>query len=366
MKRNIFLIAVLASVLVLSLCSCDYINSIFKKKYTDQELFSNCSSGVVLILNQYYYEVELPNGETIYFSDYDGESLLNLTADEEEIKKNKSMSFGTGFFISQTGEILTNRHVAAPSIDNSVVKGTVKDLVKAITELLSLYQDEISNQYDVLQAQKNDCYYVDYWGNWCCNDSQLSSINAQQEELRSQYQDNMQTITSLKETDFSELSTRCISELGIAYNDTYVTSSADFKPCVLIRESQDEDTDLALIQLKDKVTPEKCYVFELPEETEENKLEINEHVAMISYNAGIQLSNTAVGIQAQLNTGNISQQNDGVKVMYSIPALQGSSGSPVINEYGELVAVNFAGLTGTQSFNFGIVTKRIKKFIGNE
>ena len=320
----------------------------------------------MLILNQYYYEVKLPNGKIIYFSDYDGENLVNLTADEEEIKKNKSMSFGTGFFISQTGEILTNRHVAAPSIDNSAVKGKVKDLVKAITELINFVQEDLISQYNALEEQKDACWYLDYWGNIIKDEAQISSINQQQVQLVNQFEENMQTITTLKETDFSELLTRCISELGIAYNDTYVTSPADFKPCVLIRESQDKDTDLALLQLKDKVTPEKCYVFELPEETEENKLEINEHVAMISYNAGIQLSNTAVGIQAQLNTGNISQQNDGVKVMYSIPALQGSSGSPVINEYGELVAVNFAGLTGTQSYNFGIVTKRIKKFVNNE
>lgn len=166
--------------------------------------------------------------------------------------------------------------------------------------------------------------------------------------------------------DYSELSTRCISELGIAYNNTYVTKADDFKPCVLVRCSDDEDTDLALIQLKDKTTPEKCHIFALPEKTKDDKLEINEHVAMISYNAGIQLSNIAIDIQVQLNTGNISQQQDGIKVMYSIPALQGSSGSPVLNKYGELVTVNFAGITGTQNFNFGIVTERIRKFVNKD
>ncbi len=40
--------------------------------------------------------------------------------------------------------------------------------------------------------------------------------------------------------------------------------------------------------------------------------------------------------------------------MYSIPALQGSSGSPVINQYGELVAINFAGINSTQGFNYRI------------
>lgn len=365
MKRNFLLISIVTTLLTISLSSCDFINSLFKKEYTDQELFENCGSGVVLILNEYYYEITLPNDEKMYFSDYDGKSLVNFTMDEEEIKKNKSMSFGTGFFISPTGEIITNRHVASPSIDNSEVKGKVKDFISTIADLLELVQTELSNQYDILESQKEDCFYFDYWGNLCCNDAQLSNIKSEQEELRSNFQENQQTIEVLKDMDYSELSTRCISELGIAYNNTYVTKSEDFKPCVLIRCSDDKDTDLALIQLKDKTTPEKCHIFTLPENTEDNKLEINEHVAMISYNAGIQLSNTAIGIQAQLNTGNISQAQDGIKVMYSIPALQGSSGSPVLNKYGELVAVNFAGITGTQGFNFGVVTKRISKFVNN-
>jgi hypothetical protein len=336
-----------------------------KKEYTDQELFDTCSSGVVLILNQYYYETTLPDGGKVYFSEFDGETLQNMTFEEEEIIKNRSISFGTGFFVSNTGEILTNRHVAAPSIDNSEVKGKIKDFYSAFTDLIEYLQEELSNEFDLLESQKADCYYVDYFGDICCNRAQLAEIERKQEELRSQYQENIQTIQGLKGADFSELSTRCISELSIAYNNTFVTNASDFKPCVFIRSSEDDQTDLALIQLKDKITPESSHVFVLPEmsDSENETLNINEHVVMISYNAGIQLSNTAIGIQAQLNTGNVSQKGDGVKVMYSIPSLKGSSGSPVLNKYGELVAVNFAGLTGTQSFNYGIVTERIRKFL---
>lgn len=360
MRRIIYFIC-------LVLLSQSLFSSCGKKEYKDQELFDTCASGVVLILNQYYYETTLPEGEKVYFSEFDGENLLNMTFEEEEIMKNRTISFGTGFFISQTGEILTNRHVASPSINQTEVKGKIKDFYSAFTDLIEYLQQELSNEFDKLEAQKSDCYYFDYFGDICCNRAQLEEIERKQEELRSQYQENIQTIKGLKDTDFSELSTRCICELGIAYNNTFVTNSADFKPCVFIRSSDDAQTDLALIQLKDKTTPENSFVFILPEisDSENEPLEINEHVTMISYNAGIQLSNTAIGIQAQLNTGSVSQKGDGIKVMYSIPALQGSSGSPVLNKYGELVAVNFAGLTGTQGFNYGIVTERIRKFLNN-
>ncbi len=84
---------------------------------------------------------------------------------------------------------------------------------------------------------------------------------------------------------------------------------------------------------------------------------------MIGYNAGIQLANTSQGIKAQLTRGNVSQEPDDNRLLYTIPTLSGSSGSPVVDEYGNLVAVNFAKVSDTQNFNFGIVAKRIKEFL---
>lgn len=52
--------------------------------------------------------------------------------------------------------------------------------------------------------------------------------------------------------------------------------------------------------------------------------------------------------------------------MYSIPALQGSSGSPVVNQYGELVAINFAGINGTQGFNYGIRVERLREIVNDQ
>jgi peptidase S7, flavivirus NS3 serine protease len=43
--------------------------------------------------------------------------------------------------------------------------------------------------------------------------------------------------------------------------------------------------------------------------------------------------------------------------------VQGSSGSPVIDAEGNLVAVNFAKLRVSDNFNFGIPLKRIRQFM---
>jgi len=90
---------------------------------------------------------------------------------------------------------------------------------------------------------------------------------------------------------------------------------------------------------------------------------MSERLILIGYNRGSQLAATTRGLQAQLTDGRVSQNNDDYKLMYTIPTMPGSSGSPVFDEKGNVVSVNFAGVVNTQSFNYGIQTKQIKYFL---
>lgn len=83
---------------------------------------------------------------------------------------------------------------------------------------------------------------------------------------------------------------------------------------------------------------------------------------MTSFNLGPTLALTKEGIKSQFNSGTISQRTED-RLMYSIPALPGSSGSPVVNLQGQLVAINFAGINTTQNFNYGIRVKHLKNLI---
>lgn len=83
---------------------------------------------------------------------------------------------------------------------------------------------------------------------------------------------------------------------------------------------------------------------------------------MMSFNLGPTLAVTKEGIKSQFNGGTISQRTDD-RLMYSIPALPGSSGSPVVNLRGQLVAINYAGINTTQSFNYGIRVKHLRNLI---
>jgi len=75
------------------------------------------------------------------------------------------------------------------------------------------------------------------------------------------------------------------------------------------------------------------------------------------------LGTTKQGIKVQMTSGKLTQLPDGQRLLYSIPTVQGSSGSPVIDEYGNLVGVNFAKLSGTDSFNFGIPKNKVEAFL---
>lgn len=368
----------LVSVLCIFTTSC-------QEQKTPEQLFEERASGVVVVLNEYYYEIKLPNGNKVYFTGFDEDGdLENFTPDEDEVKKNRQMMTGTGFFIDSKGTIMTNRHVAEPQLDIIKAKNAYLKLVKAVKAFLEYGQSQMQEQYAELEKQKDDCSYYDLnTGSYYYDNGKLQEINNKQNELEENYNEVNGIIEGLNGvTDPSSLKINSKCRLGIAYHDTYITSVNDFlgqNECVVSKVSDKEDVDLALIQLKNKITPEKAFIFDITGNQEEKgimervneivngnkddgQLKIDQQLYMIGYNAGLVLGTTKQGIKVQMTSGKLTQSPDGQRLLYSIPTMQGSSGSPVINEFGCLVGVNFAKLSGTDNFNFGIPIEVVRRF----
>ncbi len=324
-KRNLILTAAAATALCVSLLSCT-------REKSAEEIYSEKASGVVMILNEHFYSVTIPTGNTFYFTGIEDGKLQNVAFSQSQIQT--AYSFGTGFFVDKYGGILTNRHV----VNHYVKKSDVVHYVQNLLSALAVYAQE---------RQEKAMY-----------------------EGGQEYDEAQSYIAQIKRIDASQIAVRCHSKIGIAYNDSYVTGPADFKPCSVEKESDDENVDLALIRLEDKTTPEGAAIFNAGidamgniHEHTADKLTLDQHLYRIGYNQGIALASPTEGIKAQLTSGKISQKPDQYRLLYTIPILQGSSGSPVVNSYGDLVAVNFAAVSGTQSFNFGIPIHQIRAFL---
>lgn len=336
---------------------------------TDEQIEHEMASGVVLVQNQSYIEVVLPDGESLYFSGYDEEDGLTGYASEADSVE-VSTTYGTGFFISKRGEIATNNHIVASSASDDDIIGVMTSVVDVVkTAAYELYR-ESREQYEELLALQDDIEFAYLFDE--ITDYEYEEYSLTLEKAKSDMNEYESTYSYLNLTNMNDCEVIWHNAISIAYNNTHVTGTTDFVPCVVTKT--DPEHDLAVIQLKDKQTPASKHVFEVPDEdplityswqeriTKTLSEDKNNKQYMTSFNLGPILAVTPEGIESQFNDGHISQKTN-ERIMYSIPALPGSSGSPVVNRQGQLVAINFAGLNGTQNFNYGIRVKYLNNLI---
>lgn len=348
----------------LFLVACCLISSC--ENMSEKDIEETASKGVVLVQNQSYYEVVLSNGESLFFSGFDEDGdITGVVFDKDSVEL--TTSYGTGFLISQEGEIATNYHVVSRTMADKDVNKSVGKVISA----LKIIVKEIYNDYSQKLEYAQEAY--DY-ANWSQDVSYEDFYKIQdiRNTLNKEVQEYAEIYNALDDIRASESEIKYHNQVSIAFNNTFVTNTSDFISCVVTK--QDQEHDLAIIQLKDKKTPADKYVFQVEENDpldtyswrenieKEFKEDKNSKLFMLSFNLGPSLALTQEGIKSQFNSGNISQKTH-LKIMYSIPALPGSSGSPVLNQKGQLVSINFAGINGTQNFNYGIRVKYLKELI---
>lgn len=371
-----------------------------KNSYTQEQLYEQTSSGVVLIQNTYYYKITLSNNG-FYSTNYvfsklqDGE-LKNIS---HTISNNfnevndtiKSTTFGTGFIISPRGTIVTNSHVINPTTNKNLIYQALIRYLKEQIDYCNQQLEETRNRLEIFEREIRDNKKLDSQG----YAMMMEGIQSSRKwiDTFTQYRNNR-----IRDLSLSNFDVELCSEIKITYNGSHITSSNDLIDCFVVKDVP--NYDLGIIQIADGsnfwnvcklgeapkwsyeqmevgwsnihnagtiswfTIPQDKYIFNLYNNETHNDEEIK--LYMIGFNQGPTLALTNNGIKAQITQGYISQNTDSIKIMYSIPALQGSSGSPVVNQYGELVAINFAGINGTQGFNYGIRVERLREIVNDQ
>ncbi len=328
-----------------------------KKPPEPKDLYEKYRSAVVLIRTDFYHVAHLENGNDIYFKNEGGD--FSIYDDLEQAQESPMSITGTGFFISDDGKIATNRHVAYPNDDAEnfkfEFKSIIDDVKSKINEAISEYKQK---RYDAVEYHNEYYDYLSY---------------ERRQEIKNEvngFEDKIVELDDLKrkyDIPTAEIEIETILHfIGIVYDNTHVNRFSDFDECVLLRKSEDLNTDLAIIQTKDKITPKSVKNIISLSTKDGLSVSLEDKVYMIGYNKGLNLAYTGNGIKTQFTSGTITQDPDDNRILYSIPTLGGSSGSPILNQWGELVAVNFAKTNDFQGFSFGVPASKLSALNDNK
>ena len=331
-----------------------------------EQLYNEYASSVVLIKHSFLYKIKI--GDNVYyFKHFDPETgEIDELKDLSELKNEPNVIWGTGFFVNDNGNVLTNRHIVQ-------VNPTEEEQNKILNYLKEDSYQKVS-QLEEIEYQLNDKIYD---LNYTINNISLTEyefteldneLNLAKEKLRKA---EFLKILYLAILELNSLPTNFVSktstEFGIFFNKEKTNDYKNYIKYKSLNISNDKNVDLAILEPVNKedfkLRKLKKVDLSLLDSLNFKPRKINDKVRMIGFNHGNKIAETTNGINSQLTEGNISQINDDFKMLYTIPALPGSSGSPIFDKYGRLLSVNFAGFLNTQNFNYGIQTKKLQEYL---
>lgn len=212
---------------------------------------------------------------------------------------------GTGFFISADGKFLTNRHVVRTSSED---RNNVENVKRAIQSVL------IENNLSLL-ASNIEVEYV-------------------------------------------------VLNVGIAQNDKYISSIDNFIPCTVLDISNDPELDVAVLQTNSKSLPAGSTYVDLSKSVPSDKLSVGDKICTIGFPKSFTIGQTASGLEANNQSGEITQERGPYEYGHNITIHQGASGSPVYDRRGRFAGIIVSGFLGiSQGYNQAIHPTPVIDFV---
>ncbi|WP_316633716.1 serine protease [uncultured Flavobacterium sp.] len=365
-SRNIKIGAVIAIIAVLGIIFIPKIWAKYDKKETvclngQTEIYEKFKDAVVLVKHTYTVEISIK-----------GSKPFQLEVGNPNLEP-KTIS-GTGFFVSEDGKIVTNHHVAEPWLyENENGDATSYDYIKE--HIAAVLPDSISEENYKSVIEKN---WSSYYGEE--GDESEESEEETPAAVAATTIDSTAANTAAVATSTPETTVESTPEKEIKYvnaDDIKITpvtveisvalhgSKEDWLKCKVYKIADGNEVDVAVLQLDSETLPGSVKnIVDLDTAvSDDSTIKPGTNAILIGYPMGMTLANTRRGIKVQVYEGQINKESDGVSIQYNVTSTHGASGSPVFNECGQLIAINYAGFDEAQGYNFGIVAKHAASLI---
>lgn len=331
----------------------------FNKKETvclnsQTEIYEKYKDAVVLVKHTYALQISIKDSEPFQIEVNDN------SFDEKTIS-------GTGFFVSEDGKIVTNHHVAEPWKYSEPKTDDFSELKNHIAAVLP---DSIAKKdyKTYLEAHWDDYYGDDEEGDYSEEEAKAENAapvaNVDSTSVNSEVNDLIAENKSEESAVTSQITYTSLDDIEIIPNTVEISvalhgSKDDWLQCKVLKIATEDEVDVAILQLTSEKLPASVNdIVDLDNAVQDDtSLKPGTNAILIGYPMGMQLANTRKGIKVQVYEGQINKESDGVSVQYNVTSTHGASGSPVFNECGQLIAVNYAGYDQAQGYNFGIVAK---------
>ena len=315
-------------------------------------VLSQCSMSQSAIYEQYKYSVGLIWHEYVYEVRVNGSKPIEFTRSSSGqfiLRSDGGQPItvtGTGFFADSAGLIVTNKHVVAPWTLN---RGETKQLRNLVSSFLF---SDLSSGDPVTRIKYG----------WRKRQTQETEPDTLTTGATPGTDSATETVAPLTAESYRIEVTPKTFFLGLALQNM-MAEKKNYIPCTVL--TTDPAVDLAIMRTDSGgLPPNAAYVDVRNCIMDKDSLRPGSRAVMVGFPMGMDLARGSNGkIRVQVQEGFINNESDERQVLYNIPSAHGASGSPVFNECGRLIAVNYAGYDDLP-FNLGIPAKHVIFLLG--